>query len=215
MSKSKYTHIIWDWNGTLKNDAEICVDIMNDLLQKRKIPALTLESYREYFDFPVRDYYQKIGLDFTREPFEALATEYMAGYDERSEQCGLHPHAATILQQFAEKERAQYILSAREQAPLEKSLAFYDLKKYFRSVIGLSDHYANGKIENGKKLITQMNTHAHNIVMIGDTTHDFEVAQAIGVDCVLFAGGHQSIERLQACGTPVVENLNDLLTIIH
>ena len=215
MPKSKYTYIIWDWNGTLKDDAVLCVDIMNTLFQKRKMPPLTLESYRDVFDFPVKDYYQKIGLDFSVEPFETLATEYIVAYDNRSEECGLHSNASEILKQFAEKEFSQYILSAREQEPLEKSLAFYDLRRYFQSVVGLSDHYAQGKVENGKKLIADLRVSPRKIVMIGDTTHDFKVAQAMGVDCILYTGGHQSKERLQSCGAPVINDLTELLAIVH
>ena len=31
----KYTHIIWDWNGTLLDDAWLCVDVMNGMLGER------------------------------------------------------------------------------------------------------------------------------------------------------------------------------------
>ena len=210
----KYTHIIWDWNGTLKNDAKICMDITNDLLQQRKKPALTLETYQKYFNFPVKGYYEKIGLDFASEPFEALANEFMANYDKRSEECKLQSNAALVVKEFAEKAISQSVLSARKQAQLEQSLAFYDLRQYFQHVVGLSDHYANSKVDNGKKLVAAINAPTDKMMMIGDTTHDFEVAQAIGVDCVLFTGGHQSKERLLSCGTPVVENLTDLLSII-
>ncbi len=34
------------------------------------------------------------------------------------------------------------------------------------------------------------------VLLIGDTIHDFEIAEAIGIDYVLVAGGHNSRERL-------------------
>lgn len=34
-------------------------------------------------------------------------------------------------------------------------------------------------------------------LMVGDTIHDAEVADALGFDCILFAGGHNNEERLQ------------------
>ena len=40
--------------------------------------------------------------------------------------------------------------------------------------------------------------------MIGDSVHDFEVAQALGVRCVLQTAGHQSAQQLRAAGAPVV-----------
>ncbi len=49
--------------------------------------------------------------------------------------------------------------------------------------------------------------------MVGDTDHDFEVAAALGIRCVLFAGGHQPREKLAATGAPVIEDLRQLLAL--
>ena len=213
-NSSKYTHLIWDWNGTLQNDPWLCVGIINGLLQKRHKSTITLQQHREIFGFPVRDYYQKAGFDFAVEPFEALAAEYISEYDRRSRECDLQPSAVDVLNLCAEKELSQYVLSASQQKPLEINIAHYGLKGYFHRVVGLSDFYAKGKIENGKKLVAEIDTSADNIVLIGDTIHDYEVAQAIGIDCVLFSAGHQSKERLDEHGVIVVESLNDLLSMV-
>ena len=210
----KYTHIIWDWNGTLKDDLQLCVDIISEILQKRQKAPLSVARYREIFGFPVRDYYAKAGLDFSVEPYENLATEFIVEYNARSEECPLQPHATEIIQKCAALGYKQSVLSAREQEPLDEILRFYSLNKYFEHVVGLSDHYANGKVENGKKLVKELNAPAEKIVLIGDTLHDYEVAQAIGVDCILYTGGHQSKARLQACGVPVIDDLNDLIPLI-
>ena len=74
---SKYTHLIWDWNGTLQDDVWLCIDVMNSLLHRRRKPAITLQQYREIFRFPVKDYYLKAGLDYEIEPFELIAEEFI------------------------------------------------------------------------------------------------------------------------------------------
>ena len=51
--------ILWDWNGTLLDDVEVCIESMNSMLSKRKKPLLTREHYKEIFTFPVIDYYRK------------------------------------------------------------------------------------------------------------------------------------------------------------
>ena len=50
-----------------------------------------------------------------------------------------------------------------------------------------------------------------NILMIGDTIHDLELAVAMKIDVVLIYSGHQSLERLQAVHPQVI---NNLLTLI-
>ena len=51
------------------------------------------------------------------------------------------------------------------------------------------------------------------IMMVGDSEHDFEVARALGVRCVLFSGGHQPREVLAATGAPVIDALAQLLPL--
>ena len=46
-------------------------------------------------------------------------------------------------------------------------------------------------------------------LMIGDTVHDFEVAEAIGADCILIADGHQSKVKLLETGTKVYDSLEE------
>ena len=51
-------------------------------------------------------------------------------------------------------------------------------------------------------------------VMIGDSVHDYEVAQALGVRCVLQSGGHQPPEKLRETGAPVVKGLREAAALI-
>ena len=68
----KYNHIIWDWNGTLLNDVELCASIMNNLLRNESLSEISLEKYREIFTFPVEEYYKLAGHNFERNSFEIL-----------------------------------------------------------------------------------------------------------------------------------------------
>ena len=47
-------------------------------------------------------------------------------------------------------------------------------------------------------------------LMVGGTDHDAETARAMGVRCILYAGGHQTRPRLEATGCTVIDRLADL-----
>ena len=51
------------------------------------------------------------------------------------------------------------------------------------------------------------------VLFIGDTEHDFEVAQAIGVDCLLLSHGHNCYSRLVHTGAPVFRSLKNIFHI--
>jgi len=211
MQSLKYAHIIWDWNGTLLNDAWLCVEVMNSMLSDRDLPTLSLQKYRTIFDFPVRDYYNKLGFDFTVEPFEAVGMEFMIMYNLRQNECSLYSEAPEVLETMKKKGYKQYILSAREENELKLETSKLGVAQYFDSVVGLKDHFAHGKSDIGKTLLSAINVPAEKIVFIGDTNHDAEVAASLGIDCILIPNGHHSEERILGCGVPVAYSLNELL----
>lgn len=214
MLKAISTHIkgiIWDWNGTLLDDTAFAVDIMNEMLERRKLPKLSVETYRQVFTFPVSRYYQRIGFDFDQEPFEIPASEFIAGYNSGINECQLHQTANSILGLFNSSGYRQFILSAMKQETLNECLNFYQIHHYFEHVSGLDDHYAHSKTENGFRLIKKVGLEKHELLLIGDTVHDFEVATELGCSCILVANGHQDNSILQKTGTLVLDNLSELL----
>jgi len=205
-----YRHLIWDWNGTLLDDVEDCLAVLNDMLKKRGLRPLSHQQYRELFNFPVLDFYQQIGFDFKAESFDDVAREYHAGYARRLPDCRLHPGAQQILRAAADAGYTQSLLSAYPQTALENALNFFQVGAWFVRVVGLDDYYAHSKLENGKRFIKELKIDPNQILLIGDTLHDFEVAGAMGTDCVLLTSGHQPRRRLQSCGARLFDTLMDL-----
>jgi len=195
--------IIWDWNGTLLNDAELAVETMNGMLAKRGLPLMTPERYKDVFTFPVKEYYQKIGFDFEAEPFEIPALEFIERYNQLVGKCSLHANSVRVLNHFREKGIPQFILSAMKQETLDNCLAHYEISHFFDHVSGLDDHYAHSKLENGLSLIRELKLNPEELLLIGDTIHDYEVATEMGCRCILIANGHQSYQLLQSAGGSV------------
>ena len=62
--------ILWDWNGTLLDDVELCVDALNRLLEKHAYPQrYDRDQYRAIFGFPMEEYYVRAGCDVSRHRF--------------------------------------------------------------------------------------------------------------------------------------------------
>lgn len=206
------TTIIWDWNGTLLNDIDLCVKSMNKLLKARNLPQISQNVYRDVFSFPVKDYYQTIGFDFSKEDFETPAHQYIDLYYEGFDGCSLQNETEKVLDYFWQKKIRQFVLSAMEHRMLEKTLKAKGIFGYFEGVAGLTDHLAVSKVDQGKLLIGKFNIEPAETWIIGDTVHDFEVASEMGVKCILIADGHQSEERLLKTGAPVLQNIGQLLS---
>jgi phosphoglycolate phosphatase len=208
---NKYSHIIWDWNGTLLNDAWLCVDVMNTMLAQRGLPQITLEIYRNIFDFPVRDYYLKLGYNFDNESFEKVGMEFMILYNQRQKECNLHPDVVFVLNEISLLGLSQSILSAREQNELRQETVDLDVSRFLKKIYGLDDHYAHGKTDVGIKLLNDLKIPKEKVIFIGDTRHDSEVADELAIDCILIPKGHHSLQRLKMCNKPIIQSINELL----
>jgi phosphoglycolate phosphatase len=205
-----YQHIIWDWNGTLLNDKWLCIDSINALLQLRNLPKIDETKYDRIFRFPVKDYYRDAGFDFSKEPFEIPAMEFIQLYDDRKMECQLQPGAKEILELFSNGGATQYLLSASETGVLQEMTTHFGISHYFKQIKGLDNHYAHGKSDLGQELMRSINAPADSIVMIGDTCHDKEVADILGVSAILLTHGHFPEDRLIGCGTLLLNNLEEL-----
>ena len=213
MQKTKM--ILWDWNGTLLDDVALCNQLINTLLTRHGYaPIGGLTQYRDVFCFPIATYYQKAGFDFTRDSYEALADEYMALYLAQSAACPLQPGAQAVLHTLQKNNVRQAILSASHHDILAKQVAEYGIASYFDAMVGIDNVLGGSKIEAGKAWFAQGGIAPAQTVMIGDSVHDFEVATALGVQCILYGGGHQPAEKLAATGAPVIQNLQELSGLV-
>ena len=208
--------VLWDWNGTLINDVPLCFDILNRLLTRHGYaPVQNVAAYKNIFCFPIEEYYRRAGFRFEQFPFAQLADEYIEMYVPESMHCPLQPGAVETLQKLQQQGKRQIILSASRTDILEQQLCTLGVRQYFDTVLGIADIYAHSKVEIGRQWINTSGTDKAGVVMLGDCEHDHEVAGAMGVQCVLFSGGHQPKALLQTHCVPVIENLADFPLLIN
>ena len=203
----KPRHVIWDWNGTLVDDAWLCVEIVNELLARRGLAPTTPCKYSEVFGFPLRTYYQRVGFDLEREDFAATGDEFNFLYSQRLYESRLRKGAREVLDALGRNGIEQSLLSASNEIDLEAMVAHYGVRSHFVAVAGVDNGLGEGKIERGHRHLAELNYRADEVLLVGDTLHDIEVAAALGVHCVLLPSGHQSRRRLELGECAVVDGL--------
>ena len=207
MSKKIYSHIIWDWNGTLLDDLNLCLEIINNLLTKYDLPLLSSKDYLDIFGFPVKDYYRKIGFNFETLSFEVISTEFITAYENGRPNCKLMPGTLVTLETLSNIGYTQSILSASKRDFLTKAVQDYGIQDYFLAINGLDNHHAAGKLDLAQVFMKTQNLDPNTTLLIGDTLHDAEIAHDLGTDCWLIPNGHHSKQRLESAGVPILDSL--------
>lgn len=213
--KEKIDHIIWDWNGTLFDDVDICVENINWLLTKYNYPPITKQKYKDIFTFPVVEYYKRAGFDLNSLDFVSLGKEWMDRYEQLKYRGKLNDGAKELITDFFKNGIEQSILSAYSEETLIDIVQKFGLKNFFKNIVGLDNIYAESKLELGKKLMSKLNTEPDTVVLIGDTVHDYEVSSELGCKCILLACGHQSEQVLKKCNVPVLKSIRELKSFLE
>lgn len=209
----RYKTVIWDFNGTLLSDMGSSISAMNVVLKRRGLPIIpSLKAFQDVFGFPVKDYYRRIGIDFSKEPYEVPADEWVELYSKEMFSSPLTKNAKEALDRIKGAGIRQIILSASEKSRLCEHLLRLGIMDYFDEIHGISDVYAKGKREIALDLSKR--EELFPAVLVGDTDHDLECAKAIGCDALLFSGGFMSEERLLTLNVPVFDDLLSIADVI-
>ena len=211
----RYDHVIWDWNGTLFDDVDLVVEIADLMLVRRSLPGIDRRRYLEIFGFPVRGYYERVGFDLEQESFEKLSLEFIVEYQKRWCDHQLRSEAYRVIDWLEKRGVTQSVLSASEQVMLETVTAYFRIADRMTALIGTENHHAVSKLEQGLAHIQNLSMPRSRILLVGDTEHDYEVADAIGIDCALVTEGHAPRERLEATGMSTFDSLTKLVASLE
>lgn len=209
----KYTYCIWDFNGTILDDVALGIYAINELFKAHGMEkVIEREEYCAKFDFPIIDYYRRVGFDFEKTPYEELAVEWVNIYFSNFDKACLFGDVNSALQFFKANGVRQSVLSASERKSLISQIEDFGIKDYFEEIMGIDNIYAASKL-----MLARAWREKHpdeRVMFIGDTTHDIETAKILGADCYIVCAGHQSRERFDGCDATVVESLTELCELL-
>lgn len=124
--------VVWDFNGTIVDDVELCYEIETKMLQERHMQTYTLEQYRDTFCFPVIEYYYKMGYTFEEESYEDISVEFNQLYDEGFPSLKVMDDFIETIESFQENGMENVIISASRQDKLLEQCHQLGISSYFK-----------------------------------------------------------------------------------
>ena len=205
----KYSHILWDWNGTLLNDVDISIECVNILLGDLGLEATNLSEYYDMMEVPMQKYYENLfikkGAKFE---YKLCTMNFQKNYPRLIHKAKLMTNALEILQFIKQKGAKQYIVSSFEKTRLLEYVKMFALESFFEEISGDDDIHVGSKSNRAIDIVKGVAR--EKILYIGDTGADFITARDVGCDCILLSKGHQKKSELEKFGCPVIDDLPEL-----
>jgi phosphoglycolate phosphatase len=201
--------VFWDWNGTLLDDAWLACSVINEIRAEMGMVLIDMDFFRSIYQHPIRKVYDEMGFVLDDHEFSAMSSRWMQRYGERLSEAVLHIGAEDVLSFFRGRNVSQYVLSAHNHHLLCEDVRKFGLDHFFEGLSGLDGKVADSKVANGRRLFAEIKAAPHSTLIIGDSSHDFEVSQALGCECLLIASGAESEVRLRRNAAPVLMNIQE------
>jgi len=206
--------IIWDWNGTILNDVDNNINAVNMILQKRNLTIISKEEYRRKIKVPIKQFYNDIGLE-TNDPenYNLITIDYWKYYNmSYKNNTKVNSGLEIILNKLMENNISNYLLSATQHDELKKQVESKGMEIFFKIIIGNNNSEVKNKLEKAKELIKNENIKISSTILVGDMISDYELAEKLGIKCILYSNGHQEIKMEK--GIDVINNFEETYNYI-
>ena len=218
-----YKLAVFDWNGTLIDDAEACLIATNAVLAQAGVPSISLERYLNTLDFPIIHLYSRNGItvDDYLANFQEYGLVWTDTYEEASKTSPLRRGTTDLLSWLQDQGVILMILSNYTQYELEAQISERHVFQYFKHISGnvdfnKQDHTRTTKSGRLKAIMDEFGYRPEEAFIVGDSMEEPEVAKELGLTCFSVTWGSVSAERL--CKSPthhMVEELAEIKEILQ
>jgi phosphoglycolate phosphatase len=192
----RFDLLVFDWDGTLMDSAAVIVAALQAACRDADLPVPSDERARYVIGLDLDGAMAHIlpGVDPAHYP--RVRERYRIRFLERDAGTTLFPGAAETV---AELHRAGFLLgvaTGKSRRGLDRALAATGLAPYFHATRCADEGHAKPHPGMLLGLMEALGAAAERTLMIGDTTHDMEMARAAGVPRVGVAYGAHARETL-------------------
>lgn len=210
--------IVWDFDGTLVDSRPLIEAGMRHTLGglglagRKDLEAAWMGNVGLPMEMGLRNTFASVELDF------AEVLKVYRGFDWAGHEHLLQPFPGMreLVEDLSERGAPQSIASSKRGVPLRRQLANLGWEGRFDPVVSPDDvTHAKPHPESLQRILEATGERAEDLVMVGDTPFDLDMARAAGVPAVGIGHGFYDPEALLACRprafAPNVAALRDIL----
>lgn len=210
---SRFDCVIWDWNGTLIDDAHIACGAVNDILDDLGRKNIDMDDYYHLMRDGMDHYYDYLFYP-EKAPFDKLAVWFSKYYDERVKKAALHDGADKVLKALKKMGIMQSVVSSSHKDKVRRDVSAFGIDMYFDEILGADDYLVGSKTERAKLYLEKKGISPGRTLFVGDMTHDRDTAAGVGAEYVIIPKGHQSAALLESKGLRLISDITDVVQYV-
>ena len=199
MSRARnFDLIVFDWDGTISDSTGLIADCIQCAAQDLQLRVPTVEQAKHIIGLGLLQSTETLFPELSAADRARFAARFREHYVPRDHEAPLYPGIVDLLKSLAHPERFLAVATGKPRAGLERAFVYTGLKPHFHYTRCADEGFAKPHPDMLLKLMDYTSVAPQRTLMIGDTTHDLELAQNAEVVAVAVTYGAHPPQVLAA-----------------
>lgn len=192
----KFELLVFDWDGTLMDSAAAIAESLQAACVELDLPVPSIAQARYVIGLGLADAMQYILPDLPAADYAKVADRYRVHFLRRDGGTTLFPGVAAMIRELHAAGFLLAVATGKSRRGLDRALAATGVGEYFHVTRCADEGYSKPHPGMLQAVMESLAATPAGTLMIGDTTHDLEMAQAAGVAALAVTYGAHEREAL-------------------
>ena len=208
---SRYELVIFDWDGTIMDSTGLIARCIQDACRELGLPVPSDADARWVIGLGASASVKFVAPSLEPERHAEFASRYRGHYLAREHEAPLFEGIPALLAELRARERRLAVATGKSRHGLDRALEASGLRAHFEASRCADEGFAKPHPGMLLALLEATGVEPSRALMIGDTTHDLELAANAGVDAVgVTYGAHDAGQLRSRAALHLATSVDDL-----
>lgn len=195
---ARFDLIVFDWDGTLMDSTGLIAHCIRLAARELGMPEPDESAAKHVIGLGLQDATNHLFPEAGQAEKLEFALRFRFHYAARDHEAPLFPGVPEMLRELKRDDRFMAIATGKPRAGLNRSLEYTGLKTFFDFTRCADEGFPKPHPDMLERLMEFCAVDKARVLMIGDTTHDLQLAANAGVEAVAVNYGAHPVHSLQA-----------------
>ena len=195
----KYRLLVFDWDGTIIDSASTIAECIRDASRELGLEVPERERASHVIGLGLHDAMRIAVPGLPAQRYPEFVASYRSHFLARKDAMQLFEGMRPLLAELSQKHLLA-VATGKGRAGLDRDLEHHGLKPLFTASRCADETNPKPHPAMLMELMAELSVEKERSLMIGDTSHDLEMARAAGVDALAVTYGAHPEAGLRACG---------------
>ncbi|AEE65927.1 hydrolase [Bordetella pertussis] len=199
-----YSLVVFDWDGTLMDSTHSIVAAIQGACRDLDLPVPSASSASWVIGLSLESALRRAVPELTQAMVPRFLERYRTHYLLRDSELRLFEGVRELLADLASQDVRLAVATGKSRVGLNRALAATGLGPLFDATRTADETFSKPHPAMLQELMHELGHEADAVVMVGDTSHDLQMAANAGVHGLGVAYGAHTLAELEACAPQAV-----------